>query len=118
MIKIRHSEECQRCQMFSGYLGDEYPVCGIFPLGPAEIPCPDFAEVTEDCVPVGAAYYNGELILDSPAYLTTADRLELIDTHPLYTGECPSCGFVFAEAPAIHWDCPNPECDWIDDSVV
>jgi hypothetical protein len=67
-------------------LGDQYPVCGIFPLGPPEIPCPGFAEVTEDGVPVGGAYYNGELILDSPAYLTTAERLELINTHPLFTG--------------------------------
>jgi hypothetical protein len=46
MIKIRRWTECQRCQLFSGFLGDEYPVCGIFPLGPKEIPCPDFAEVT------------------------------------------------------------------------
>lgn len=118
MIKIRRWTECQRCQLFSGFLGDEYPVCGIFPLGPAVIPCPDFAEVTEDCVPVGGAYYNGELIRDSAGYLTTADRLELIAKHPLFTGKCPECGFVFVEAPTIHWDCPSPKCDWIDDSVV
>jgi hypothetical protein len=118
MIKVRQSEECKRCQRFSGYCGSEFLVCAVHPLGPVEIPCPDFAEVTENCAPVGAAYYNGELILDSPAYLTTADRLELIDTHPLYTGLCPICSFVFTEAPTIHWDCPNPECDWMDDSVV
>jgi hypothetical protein len=110
MIEIRRWTECQRCQLCSGFLGDEYLVRGIFPLGPSVIPCPDFAEVTEDCVPVGAAYYNGALVLGSSAYLTTADRPELIDTHPLFTNKCPSCGFVFAEAPAIYWDCPNPDC--------
>jgi nucleotidyltransferase/DNA polymerase involved in DNA repair len=51
-------------------LGDEYPVCGIYPLGPAEIPCPDFAEVTEQCEPLGAAYYDGELVLQPEHYLT------------------------------------------------
>jgi hypothetical protein len=48
VIEIRRSEECQRCQLFSGFLGDEYPVCGIYSPGPAEIPCLDFAEVTEN----------------------------------------------------------------------
>lgn len=116
MIEIRHSPECQRCQLFSGFLEDEYPVCGIYPLGPAEIPCPDFAEITEDCVPVGGAYYNGEFILDSPAYLTTAERLELVETHPLFTGKCPNCGAQFDKTPSVHWDCKN--CGWLDDSVV
>jgi hypothetical protein len=118
MIKIRRWTECQRCQLFSGFLGDEFPVCGIFPLGPSQIPCPDFAEVTEDCVPVGGAYYNGKLILDSAGYLTTAERLELIETHPLFTGICPKCKKAIAGSNRIHWDCPNQKCDWIDNSVV
>jgi hypothetical protein len=54
-------------------------------------PCPDFTEVIEEGVPVGGAYYNGVLVLDTPAYLTTEERLELIDTHPLFTGVCPKC---------------------------
>jgi hypothetical protein len=118
MIKIRRSEECQRCQLFSGFLGDQYPVCGIFPLGPPDIPCPDFALITEQCEPLGAGYYDGELVLQPAHYLSTAERLEILDTHPIFTNECPSCGFVFEEAPVVHWDCPNPECGWIDDSVV
>ena len=39
------SELCDRCQRFSGYLGDGFLVCAVHPTGPAEIPCPDFAEV-------------------------------------------------------------------------
>jgi hypothetical protein len=116
MIKIRHSAECQRCQMFSGHLGDEYPVCGIHPLGPAEIPCLDFAEITEQCEPLGASYYDGELVLQPEHFLSTEDRLEILNTHPLFTGRCPNCGETFAEAIAVHWDCPA--CKWKDDSVV
>ncbi|NJM74742.1 MAG: hypothetical protein HC852_01960 [Acaryochloridaceae cyanobacterium RU_4_10] len=113
---IRLSSECDRCQRFSGYLGDEFLVCAVHPSGPAQTPCPDFAEVVEDCVPFGAAYYNGELILDGPSYLTTAERLELIETHPMFTGKCLNGGEAFAEVPIIHWDCEG--CNWKDDSVV
>jgi hypothetical protein len=54
MIKPRHSEECHRCQLFGAHLGEEYVVCGIHPLGPAEIPCLDFTEITEQCEPLAA----------------------------------------------------------------
>jgi hypothetical protein len=118
MIEIRHSEECQCCHLFSGCLGDEYPVCGIYPLGPQEIPCPDFALITEQCEPLGAGYYDGELVLQPAHYLSTAERLEILDTHPLFTNECPKCGFIFEEAPVVHWDCPNSDCDRMDDSVA
>ncbi len=116
MIKIRRWTECQRCQLFSGYLGNEYPVYGIFPLGPAVIPCPDFAEVTEDCVPVGGAYYNGELVLQPEHFLTTEERWDILNTHPLFTGICPKCGAAIAGEDLVHYDCQSYE--WIDDSVV
>lgn len=50
------SEECDHCQLVSGYSSSEFLVCGIYPLGPAQIPCPDFAEVTEPYEPLGAGY--------------------------------------------------------------
>jgi hypothetical protein len=110
------TDECDRCQMFSGHLGEEYLVCGIHPSGSTETPCPDFALVVENWVPVGAAYYGGELVRDWPSYLSSADRLHLIETHPLFTGVCPQCRFRYPETPAVHWDCPN--CGWVDDTVV
>ena len=55
------SSDCHRCQRFSGYCGAEFLVCGIHPSGPAETPCPDFAEVSEPFEPLGGAYYAGEL---------------------------------------------------------
>jgi hypothetical protein len=110
--------ECQRCQLFSGYLGDEYLVCAIYPSGPAQVPCPDFASVSGQWEPLGGAYYDGELVLQPEHYLTTEERWEVLRTHPLFTGICPKCKVVIAGSARIHWDCPNPKCDWIDDSVV
>lgn len=108
------AKECESCQMFSGHLGSEYAVCSIHPSGPAEVPCPDHAPI-EDCVPVGAAYYGDELIRDWPGYMSSEVRLELIETHPLFTGKCPQCGNAFKEPPLAHWD--YPECNWMDDMV-
>ena len=43
----------------------------------------------------------------------------MLDTHPLFTGVCPSCGHRFnpSKPPVVHWDCPSPDCGWMDDSV-
>jgi hypothetical protein len=110
-------EECDSCQRFSGYLGTEYLVCAIHPHGPAEIPCPDFAEIVGQWEPVGAAYYDGELVLQPPHYLTTAERLELLETHPMFTGVCPRCGAAIAIEGRVHYDCESSGCGWMDDSL-
>jgi hypothetical protein len=46
--------------------------------------------------------------------LTRAEQLQVIQTHPLFTGECPECGAKVsaAELPPIDWDCLR--CGWID----
>jgi hypothetical protein len=118
MNSPRHSEECQHCQLFSGFLGDEYPVCGIHPHGPTENSCPDFAPISEQCEPLGTGYYDGELVIQPAHYLTTADRLEILNTHPFFTNKCPRCGSIYIDVPAIHWDCPNLDCGWKDDLIV
>jgi hypothetical protein len=74
------TDECDRCQMFSGYCGSEYLVCGIHPSGPEQSPCLDFAQVNEDCMPLGAAYYDGDLVLQPEHYLSTEERLEILNT--------------------------------------
>ena len=110
--------ECERCQMFSGYggHGSEYLVCAIHPNGPSEMSCPDFAEVAGQWEPLGATYYAGELILQPEHYLTTEERLKILETHPLFTGICPECGSVVNGEEGIHFDCS--QCGWKDDSVV
>jgi hypothetical protein len=93
------------------------------PTGPNTDTCPDFqenpnAEPEELWEPEGASYYGGELILQRPAAVDTLEQqLELLDTHPLFTGRCPQCEMTYPqyETPPVHWDCSA--CGWMDDSV-
>jgi hypothetical protein len=97
MIEPRRSPECDRCQRFSGYCGPDFLVCAIHPSGPAQSPCLDFAEVAGQWEPLGGAYYNGELLRTPKQSLTTAQRWEILNTHPLFTGVCPKCGAAIVE---------------------
>ena len=119
MRDLKKLPDCHRCQL---YAHSEFLVCGVYPYGPIGDECPDYAPVTgaiaeQQWEPLGARYYNDELILDWPNYLTTEERLELLDTHPLFTGRCPNCEMPITETtpPRVHWDCE--ECSWKDDSV-
>lgn len=105
---------CHRCGLFSGYFGPQYIVCAIYPTGPTQDPCPDFAEVIEDWQPLGVILHEGELIKDWPGYLSTAERSEVLENHPNFTGVCPQCGAGFGDSSPIHYDCA---CGWIDDSI-
>lgn len=85
----------------------EMPVDNPFDLAPDE-------ELWE---PEGASYYAGELILQPKERWTSEEQLELLDTHPMFTGACPVCGYQFLRdnLPPVHWDCCN--CGWKDDSL-
>lgn len=67
--------------------------------------------------PEGASYYAGELILQTQVRWTRDEQLELLNTHPIFTGYCPECGYKFSRdnPPQVHWDCPN--CTWKDNSL-
>jgi len=94
--------------------------CAIHPIG-APNPCPDFvvnwaAVPSEQWEPTGAAYYNGELILQPSQRMSLERKLELLDWHPLFTGRCPECEMPIPdEGDRVHWDCQS--CGWVDDSV-
>ncbi len=80
----------------------------------------DFLGIGEDndqWEPEGASYYNGELILQSRQRWTREQQLEILDTHPIFTGKCPECGYEFQRdyTARVHWDCP--QCGWLDDTV-
>ncbi|NEO33184.1 MAG: hypothetical protein F6K36_22715 [Symploca sp. SIO3C6] len=111
--------ECDRCLLFAH---NPHLVCAVHPEGPKGNSCLDFradpnTEPIELWEPEGASYYDGKLILQPQQRFTTEEKLELLDTHPLFTGVCPECGYRFPKdnLPAVHWDCP--ECGWVDDSV-
>lgn len=96
------------CGLCRNYAASAYLVCAIHPVGPPVEPCPDYDPWTvEQWEPEGAAYYNGELILQPPAR-SQAEQLAILDSHPLFTGTCPHCGYEFdVNNPPPGWECPE-----------
>ena len=106
--------KCDRC---SFYAHDPHLICAIHPGG-VENDCLDFRDNGREAElwsPQGYVWYGDNLQAVGRSRLTNEQRLEILDTHPLFTGKCPSCGHKFENYPLIHWDCPN--CGWIDESV-
>jgi hypothetical protein len=122
--------ECSRCQLNAK---SSYIICAVHPEGVNGNSCIDFredpnAETDVLWEPVSANYIDGELVIERSYYngeeisqpqqrLTREEQWEILNTHPLFTGHCPDCGYQFpAHIPElVHFDCP--QCGWIDDSV-
>jgi hypothetical protein len=111
--------ECNRCLL---YAHNPHLICAVHPMGVEGEICPDFqldpdAPTKELWEPVGASYYNGELILQPETRLTQAEQLRLLDWHPVFTGRCPECEMPIIQTypPRVHWDCLA--CGWRDDWV-
>ena len=118
-MRRRKPGRSHRCLL---YARNPHLVCAVYPAGPNTNTCIDFrenpnAEPEELWEPEGASYYNGELILQPRQQWTPEQQLELLDTHPLFTGRCPRCERLFPqyETPPVHWDCSA--CGWMDDAV-
>ena len=126
-------KECDRC-LFNAR--SSYTVCAVHPFGVDHENCLDFredpnAEPEELWEPEGASYvddelvlehsyyngYNGEEIRQPQRHLTPEQQWHILETHPLFTGHCPRCGYQFPPhvPELVHFDCP--QCGWIDDSV-
>jgi len=91
--------ECDRCLLFAR---NPHLVCAVHPTGPNDDTCPDFRKdpntASEELwEPEGASYYNGELILQPRQRWTLEQQLELLDTHPLFTGRCPQCEMTYPQ---------------------
>jgi len=138
---MRKIHDCDRCLL---YAHEPYLVCAVHPTGIEGNSCLDFRPdpdaqnqqfedflglqqqteeemefelpVEELWQPEGASYYNGELVLQPQQRWTPEEQMELLDTHPMFTGRCPQCECPFPRSgrPPVHWDCP---CGWVDDSV-
>ncbi len=111
--------DCDHCQF---YAHDPHLVCAIHPNG-VHGKCLDFrqdpkqAGEEEQWSPDGYYWYDGELFPVRQSTLTQEEQLQILDTHPIFTGKCPQCGHEFDRnnLPLIHWDCPA--CGWGDESV-
>ena len=122
--------DCDRCFLNAR---NPYIVCAVHPLGVSDSSCLDFrpdpsAEASELWQPEETRFVDGELVIkrepfydhcSAPMndYLTPEEKLELLDTHPLFTGRCPQCEMPYPnyDLPPVHWDCPS--CGWLDDTV-
>lgn len=113
--------DCNRCLFYSHQL---YFVCAIHPSGVDENRCLDFRpnpdipqEDEELWTPEGYSWYGGDLIENRPSRYTSQEQLEILDSHPFFTGICPQCSHKFESSPPPHapWHCP--QCDWMDDSM-
>jgi hypothetical protein len=108
---------CDRCLL---YARNPYLICAVHPMGVETETCPDFdpapdAKPEELWQPVGASYYNGELILHRPG-LGPAELLAMLDWHPLFTGRCPECEVpICNDPPPSAWSCAH--CGWQGDST-
>lgn len=110
--------ECDRCQRYSK---NPHLVCAIHPIGPDSDSCLDFAPnagaITQEIPePVGASFYSGALVPNTQRHLSRQEQLELLDTHPLFTGMCPQCGYEMNEQnrSRSEWHCDR--CGWNDPS--
>jgi hypothetical protein len=98
---------CNRCLL---YAHSSYLVCAVHPGGVTTETCPDFrpdpkAEDEELWTPEGYSWYGDRLISNRRSRLTQEEQLQIIDTHPLFTGVCPECGHEI-DKPGINWHCP------------
>jgi hypothetical protein len=116
---------CNRCNF---YAHSPFLVCAEHPAGVEGDSCPDFqlnlqvpddeaiAWYGEQWQPEGASYYDGELVLEPVQRRSLEQRLDLLDSHPLFTGRCPNCERpIQAISGQMHWDCGH--CGWVDDSI-
>lgn len=62
------------------------------------------------------SFYMGEEIIQPRQRWTKEEMLELLNEHPIFSGNCPRCKMPFPqyEKPLVHWDC---SCGWFDDTV-
>lgn len=110
-----------RCYFFSNQL---YFVCVVHPEGVESDRCldfrpdPDLVDHNEELwAPLGYSWYGDDLIENRPSRYTSQKQLEILDTHPFFTGTCPNCGHKFETSPPPHtpWHCSR--CDWMNESV-
>jgi len=123
--------DCDRCQFYAHSCD---LICAVHPFGidSDSDACLDFrpdpnAQVEELWEPEGTRFVDGELVIARELfyydcysvndYLTPQEKLELLDTHPMFTGRCPQCEMPYPQYDSlpVHWDCN--QCGWVDDTV-
>lgn len=112
----KNRSQCDRCQFFAF---SEYFVCAVHPEGPLEGErCLDFDPWAEGKIlwaPVGNGFYEVEAppdygLLPQPSLM---EKLEQIESHPIFSGHCPQCGKALGYESRYFWNCEF--CGWEDE---
>jgi len=83
--RIRGQEVCRLLRF-----GIAEPYVNPFDLEPdEELWEPEGARYIDGELIIERSFYNGEEIVQPRQRWTKAEQLELLDTHPLFTGNCP-----------------------------
>ncbi len=59
--------------------------------------------------------YQSHPLTEVLSRLNPAEQLQVIVTHPFFTGKCPQCGYQFPLVHSTSAHCNCPECEWVDD---
>ncbi len=105
--------KCSQCQY---YAQSEYLVCSLYPIGVDTEDCPDFKAKCQEEIwePPGVTYMGEEIVITG--VLSYQQKLDLLDTHPIFTGRCPECESPIPyTSDRVHYDCNH--CGWKDDSL-
>ena len=98
---------CNRCLFYSH---QPNLVCAVHPFG-VYTTCLDFrpnpaAEEEEELwSPEGYSWRDDDLVPNKRPRYTQEEKLQILDTHPFFTGICPECGQKI-DKPGIKWECP------------
>ena len=111
-------DQCDRC---TNNAHSPYLICAIHPDGVDGDSCPDFADDGQELwCPDGYKFIDGHLVklpityeTDHQPRLTRAQQYQILMTHPVFTGLCPQCRYVYEEnSDRSDWNCPI--CGWDD----
>lgn len=58
--------------------------------------------------------YQSHPLTEILARLNPAEQLQIVVTHPFFTGKCPQCGYQFPLVHSTSAHCHCPECQWTD----
>ena len=75
-----------------------------------ELWCPDgYTFVDDQLVKLPVSYE-----INHESTLTRAQQFQILMTHPIFTGMCPQCRYVYeANSDLLNWNCPI--CEWQSD---
>ena len=90
--------DCNRCSL---YARNPHIICTVHPKGVDTDYCIDFRpdpniKEEEQWSRGGYSWYGDELIPNRTSKYTSDEQLEILDTHPFFTGFCPNCGYRFS----------------------